>query len=1268
MSLLYTQQQLLDKIDELAKTNSDITFYCSDLNNFYPLGNFDSLNSKLMIKLFAFKKQDKNVNNVNIVTNYYINKKNLFDEKADKEYIIDKAQSIKIPVKRVGVDGLLENFSKELIEATRKVETKIKQSKDNINNKTDTQEYDPLNYQGDIKSFVQAVNFITNNFRNDKYRNEFLEPFDKLRDSLKKRTAKILEKEQFEAPKVYENIDDAFNEIKNNLRNVSWDAYIIKEIIAFILGLVDITNPKKLMGKLFAAPIVYDALKRGLSIYEYAQTKGYYTFISPTLRLLSKDFGFIFNHINITSICNILVFKNEAGSKDGHFIDFSGFDEFGSNLSQGDIDLNLDEYMGVYGEIEGDIDIFAYNKSKNYSASDIDYIYESINKNFGSSISEQDSLFGKVKNSIIRSDASFIYIQAPYFNSLKFANLISGKTNDDSKNCQKISGINKNYLVISNAPLKQNAGLSNYIIETALEQKIDDDINRTYSSSIIDMNHKDTKYTSPLKDYSHYSIDTKAKDEKDAYILSLSPFARVDKNVIDKFNSDIQKVTDGTAGRYNEEQEFINILDQADIASKNLAHINLYAKQPEEIEEIKSKEQSFLEESIDKFKSFFESISDRWVTVVKFKDIDEPVIQKGLSKNEMYPNEDDNEDILDKTYEYIENMQLPYSIIDIFLMATSFYIIKQMYDSNTIKINDKNFIERIIDSDDERISIDGTKFIVLRADSKMNDDTPVYFFKENIQNKKQEYICIEEIADKFADYSVSDKEKIFGFSSIEEFRLYCEKELENIGDDKEYDSIRQGLKRQNEEIKKEQEELTKNINKLNGPGNAADKFVDDALKSITDDILKTLCPFASYIKEEKYEELIKSMAEVMFGEKKFADTFMSEIGILNAFKTLNIPNDKIHIRISLAANDKNKKQILLNSKRLGRFSFFNLLLVRSYRIRYDITKASSTNIDKFGKAEKINKFMAALVRFDMFKHQVTTFLKENLSLRTLKIMGISALVEAYMTEYEKLRKEYETILYKRFKYKYNYPYALTNISPMPINHEDYHTSKTKALEYTYYPITIYSSSISVNLKDMFIGGRFCTGGLDYHSFMFYEIDSTGYPLYDAMPRSPLKKLATYLCLDELRTVYYDDPSYFRNALRDDNIRIRLLDLIDYGDKKANDEHKEIYEAYKNSVTLSNDGDTQIPIAYYQEAMQILKDLHNGYYRTYNEDKVSRDDKTRRLMKALDIIGNNNVKGMYVGCKEYYTKGIKGISKEDIPPRIIGRLATTVIMEDGLFLG
>ena len=91
--------------------------------------------------------------------------------------------------------------------------------------------------------------------------------------------------------------------------------------------------------------------------------------------------------------------------------------------------------------------------------------------------------------------------------------------------------------MLSRASQKTNAKLSEYIVETALSYKINDENNRS---------GKDSKLIKPddisqIKDYSKYSISVNAKDEEDLYLLNLSPFVRISKEEINQIENDIRK-------------------------------------------------------------------------------------------------------------------------------------------------------------------------------------------------------------------------------------------------------------------------------------------------------------------------------------------------------------------------------------------------------------------------------------------------------------------------------------------------------------------------------------------------------------------------------------------------------------------------------------------------------------------------------------------------------------------------------------------------------
>ena len=272
--------------------------------------------------------------------------------------------------------------------------------------------------------------------------------------------------------------------------------------------------------------------------------------------------------------------------------------------------------------------------------------------------------------------------------------------------------------------------------------------------------------------------------------------------------------------------------------------------------------------------------------------------------------------------------------------------------------------------------------------------------------------------------------------------------------------------------------------------------------------------------------------------------------------------------------------------------------------------------------------------------------------------------------YEQQKRSYELILHKYFTNKFNDTYAVKNIS--------YEPNSNETSEYTYYPIEIYSSFINIDLKRTIIGGRLSSGGLDYHNFFYYDINTTTNKLDSNLSKDiSLDTMISYLCLDELRTDNKTDEEFFNNLnKRNKKLAYSPKELMLQGVKTmltispSNPidikQREGIYEMYKESVAENKSANATfgIPIDKYNEAMEILEDFKNGNLNTFGSEV---DNKSRRLLKALDVIGNNNVKGMYVGCKESWKEN-ENLEEKNIPPRLIGRLATTIIMEDGLYIG
>ena len=273
---------------------------------------------------------------------------------------------------------------------------------------------------------------------------------------------------------------------------------------------------------------------------------------------------------------------------------------------------------------------------------------------------------------------------------------------------------------------------------------------------------------------------------------------------------------------------------------------------------------------------------------------------------------------------------------------------------------------------------------------------------------------------------------------------------------------------------------------------------------------------------------------------------------------------------------------------------------------------------------------------------------------------LKGIVELWKTSYEKLEENYKEIMHTRYTYKFNEAYALNNISYKPMSIKEAY-DKNSTNSYCYYPVMIYQNYISLNLNRLFLGANISSGGLDYNSFMYYDIDHKKNKLsFNLASKLALNNLSTYLCLDELRGSGNEiDARYFkyaRSRYTESDVEIRELNL----DVKEEDE---IYNNYKDGALPNKAaGKPKYPIDAYQEAAKIIYMLRLGIFNT-NYGNTHRN-LSRDLVEALDTIGNNNIKGIYVGCKIEHGKR----TKETIPPRLVGRLATTIVMEDGLYIG
>lgn len=1269
-------ETLLKEFDGYIQKYPNVTFYCRNLNSFYhnDVLQPNTLGGIIMQRLFDMSPNIREIpsdgNNIKIVTPNFIDKSALIDGKEtirNGKFNIRRLDKVIEAHTVINEENPVEKFIKDLI---------------NLAN-TGKKEYEK------VKNFTDAASELAKNY--DVNKTSVKNSLDELQKSIIQKAEVILENENF-APKeeVKESISNAFNKLKSNIEKTSKQTYgyTVKEIAKALISIIDFTELKKIYKPVTIISSAGDIYETGSKIYEYSKKKGFYAFAGPVANLLASEFGFIFGLLNSDSLSNILVFKSKDGSGGG-FIDFSGFEVSGLNVQ-----TNVDECLGICGDFifnenkkDGEMDFRNNPLKPNYlpgSVYQLKNIMElsstdffdirakirkaqngnvSIYKNTGKKDKDSHSLYESVESSIVSNGAHFVYIQHPFFNSLKFANLIRDKSaadKDRDTNSLRYGKLAKNYLVLSRAPQKTNAKLSEYIVETALSYKINDENNRS---------DKDPKLIKPgeinqVKDYSKYSISVNAKEEEDLYLLNLSPFVRISRDILEEFEDDIKNAKEAfrnaVTTKEDEQQDAIShylaMKATADESNLKLQHIDSFFRSPDDMEDIKEKEEEFLKTSIKEFADYFQTINKKYEVEVFYTESNSQNLGKCGSKKEVQKLiSGAKRGGIRGEYRITE---YPYSAIEIFLLATTFYVIRQKFDQSLIEFNSPGGF--FSSNDGEYITVYEERFKLLNEDAFLQTSEgkkKIYFFKQTVQRvQAKDAVCIEEIADGFENGFVENGMQIFEDSFYEFFKDF-EKEYGSNFDDK----VAQDERWAYEDLKKAHDNAMRPFKSV--PMDENYKFyIDMSLSTIVDEVLEELFPFYGFFGSKGYAKIAKSMANYIFSKSSIKEIFMENIGELRIFASLG-----------------SEKRIKRLSKKLKVKAFAAIVEIKKNIFAYfeatDNLNPKDASIHLKKLKNILKDFKAPIYRSLMLKATGKFF--TNSAKTTLKTIvtgsGLNFILDSlYISEYEKHKRQYEDILYKYYTHKYDEPYAVKNISLAPMS------KGTK--EYTYYPMQIHSSFMNVDLKRTIIGGRLSSGGLDYHKFFYYDINDIYTKTNSSLSKNmPLNKLIAYLCLDELRTTYKDDQSFF-NHLKNHDMPFEPKELMVADSKRPLDisassfmdytQRREIYEMYKEAQRSDDEAvEFESAIDSYNEAMEILQDFKEGNFNTdttSSEPKV--DNKARRLLQALDVIGKNNIKGIYVGCKDNYTKGELDISKAVLPPRLVGRLATTIIMEDGLFIG
>ncbi len=418
-------------------------------------------------------------------------------------------------------------------------------------------------------------------------------------------------------------------------------------------------------------------------------------------------------------------------------------------------------------------------------------------------------------------------------------------------------------------------------------------------------------------------------------------------------------------------------------------------------------------------------------------------------------------------------------------------------------------------------------------------------------------------------------------------------------------------------------------------------------------IIKQLFPFTEFFMSQPdfFKKMIlffinSSSDKKYYGNKLFSSFkahFFKELGI---FYALNPKGRFIKI---IPKNKKPFNKLFLYQIGTNYYYFS--------QSEYASELKKSKSFSRLDKAKQIHLISKARKQLAIdFSIKVS----KNLSVDVLKNLAGSFIDTLLPTNYERLKILYEKLMYEKLTYNYDFPLAV------------------KKEEYITYPLLINSRFMSFDLSEFIFGSLLCTGGLNYYPSIACTTTSS------EAREFALKRLLSYIILDEKRSAFMEDKinegKYILNDkefFEKNNIELRNCNIYKL-------EHFQRKEEYKTQNPMIK----QHPILAYNDTIQILYEYINGIYNTIQDEKgnfIEDRQKARRLMENLEAIGQHNLEVMYKGINEENDETEKIISQnkrhyknienlitnnksQDYSNKFIGRLATTIIMEDGLYMG
>ncbi|EAK5348732.1 hypothetical protein CGD17_09275, partial [Campylobacter jejuni] len=819
-----------------------------------------------------------------------------------------------------------------------------------------------------------------------------------------------------------------------------------------------------------------------------------------------------------------------------------------------------------------------------------------------SSLNNFDTTLKKAINLNISKLNHFFYAEYPDLNSSMLVEMILDKKNTDQINTTKMG---KNYLLITNPPQLNNAGLCEDLYQKKLGAII-----KNRPKSLTKNEKLGLKEQFPSKrDYGSYFIERDVKKEDD-YVLQLCPFVKLDGQIYQKYK--------GYFNFYNQTYswmklyllEHINERLEYEKVKQDFAYIDSFFKLPKELEEISEKEKEKVKEYVELFNNYLDNINSRYDQT-----------QSNLN----------SKPLMFKTYENVDFKK--YSPLTVVLLTLTLYVLqKDLAFTQEYSLGYKLFQANIGNYQKIKIPNYFNEYISFIPDDIYfyDNDKKIYIFlsKELNKNKKEdEVIYLDELAKAMFENDFEEEDQTY-VNFLKTLNESFDEEIEfeeNIQTDKTLPS---------------KKDLDKSIQ---------DIMLDKELAKLSIDItffniIKQLFPFTEFFMSQPdfFKKMIlffidSSLDKKYYGNKLFSSFkahFFKELGIFYALS----PKGRF-----IKINPKSKKSLnKLFLYQIGtNYYYFNQLEYAS-----ELKKSKSfSRLDKAKQIHLISKVKKQLAIDFSIK------MSKDLSVDILKNLAGSFIDTLLPTNYERLKILYEKLMYEKFTYNYDFPLAV------------------KKEEYLTYPLLINSRFMSFDLSEFIFGSLLCTGGLNYYPSIACATTSS------EAREFALKRLLSYIILDEKRSAFKEDKinegKYILNDMEffeKNNIELRNCNIYKL-------EHFQRKEEYKTQHPVIK----QHPILAYNDAIQILYEYANGIYNITQDEKgkfIEDKQKARRLMENLEAIGQHNLEVMYRGINEEYVKNKRKNEydeeesddtnkSQDYSNKFIGRLATTIIMEDGL---